>query len=77
MFSVRQKIGFNPSTTGVSYIISLYPFRPVKVAIFSWRAIASQQFLLFGFAGHMDFWLAIARQEKIDTLNGSECVIRT
>ena len=39
-------------------------FHAFIVGIFSWRATASQQFLLSGFAGQMDFWLVIARQEK-------------
>ena len=38
-------------------------------AIFSWRAIASQYYILMsGFAGHIDSWLAVARHEKIDNL---------
>ena len=36
-------------------------------AIFSWRAIASQYYIVMsGFAGHIYSWLAIARQEKIE-----------
>ena len=50
----------------------LYPFGFSKLPIFSWRAIASQQFMLMsGFAGHIDSWLAIARHEKIDQLKKS------
>ena len=35
-------------------------------AIFSWRAIASQYYILMsGFARHIYSWLSIARQEKV------------
>ena len=37
-------------------------------AIFSWRAIASQYYILMsGFAGHIYSWLTIARQDEIAT----------
>ena len=53
----------NMSTQG------LYPFIPSKPSIFSWRAIASQHSMLMsGSAGHIYIRLAIARQERIDSL---------
>ena len=47
----------------------LHPFGFSKLSIFSWRAIARKLSMLMScFAGHIDSWLAIARQEKIDNL---------
>ena len=51
--------------------INLDPTR-WRLESFSWRAIASQHFMLMsGFAGHIDSWLAIDRHEKIDQLEKS------
>ena len=69
----RQLDGLNGAYPQVQVTLviggGLYPLRPFTLTIFSWRAIASQQIMLMsGFAGHIDSWLAIARQEKIDKL---------
>ena len=53
----------------VSYHQGLYSFLPSTLAIFSWRAIASQIHMCPAKPDiKIGCWLVIARQEKIDTL---------
>ena len=68
-WGVKEKKMFKGELYKVSLVLreGLYPFIIFKLTIFSWLAIASQH-VMSGFAGHIDSWLATARQEKIASL---------